>query len=1075
MMNSPSTPLAAASVAETTPATPPAPAPATDGPDQPSGTIPPQDPALATEGESGTVDDGTRIHNSRGPAAASTYSGLQLGLQSVGYRDPALPDETLAKHARQTDAGKQFVRCFPRWQTLHKHLARSALRRLAENEPLDPSDPDIWAGRDSHATAVLRRHGVTKVKVSSLEHRAIAELIGGQREADAGAGLDWSAVYPSRAALDERLRAAHARLPIDLHSPEVWAYMSDKRAALGARLGLEPEQAEDLSRFMLTHPDQFDAAHLRSWRIGSPSWLAPARRELPAPETVTHPVGLFLAPDGRRGWTLSPALSLEMIMLLDELGGHVHRDLASGEIDLDDARRAKLLERVANAPLTGADTANDRKTSASAHAQAASAELGVPVTPGKVSPLDEWGRLQLRKTWGQMFQLQVITRASRTLPRRQLGSRRRTAEGGFTATQSATMELGEAIGIAQDTGLPLLLSTEAVGELEGMIRVGRLKGRPGFISITTAEGMSAQTERLPVDRAIGRLRALRDASRPVQIDGGARVLVRMATVKPLADDTILFPPQQRPAAIMAVGSGLNDSPAGTGKTVQAGRALAHRAVVTTGFRGMLIASGRLLSQWRRALAEGEPGRVAALAPHVSTLLLDDRLPIAPQISAFHCELGDRPGLVMCSQSVLERFQRDLEVINYHLLYVDEGHHYVNPATAAHRALRALRMAAVVDCWLLTATPEGKSVEDVDILLGLAVGDEHMIDSRIASREAGDMVEEANAHRLRVWYGPTMLRVTRASMQPWMPKVLPAKPLPVPPDPALEELFEAIREGGRRAYRNLIRLLADLKRLDQRSDLYTEALAEIGRAQGQVLSNVGVFFDASVDPQTLEHSSAVLAQALVREGVVRPAVLAGGQGEPTLRGVVADTIAKVCRGEQMIVFAERVRCLRQLTDSLGRRGVGAHVAHGGLGDAEFEEVIRGFQDGDFPVLCAAKVAAEGHNLQNASQLLNLDLPWITRPLEQRVGRGDRPGSKRPYLQVWNPYVTTGCIPYIVGVLAPRAAAHHQLLDGFEGVPASESTVAGLLGAITAQVAEAKEEEGFRLTAARLRVAASVFGH
>ena len=128
-----------------------------------------------------------------------------------------------------------------------------------------------------------------------------------------------------------------------------------------------------------------------------------------------------------------------------------------------------------------------------------------------------------------------------------------------------------------------------------------------------------------------------------------------------------------------------------------------------------------------------------------------------------------------------------------------------------------------------------------------------------------------------------------------------------------------------------------------------------------------------------------------------------------------------------------------------------------------------------MLCAAKVAAEGHNLQNASQLMNLDLPWITRPLEQRVGRGDRPGSKRPYLQLWNPYVVGGCIPYIVGVLAPRAAAHHQLFDGFEGVPVAQSTVAGLLCEITAQVADAKEQEGYRLTAARLRVAAAVFGH
>ena len=469
-------------------------------------------------------------------------------------------------------------------------------------------------------------------------------------------------------------------------------------------------------------------------------------------------------------------------MLVCELGGHVKRDLASCEIRLKTAAKVKFLQRIAQATLTGPEARTDRSTTPTEHAQHAGSVLGLPIVPGKPSRLDEWGRLQVSPGWDDSFHFQVITTASRSLPRRKLGSRRRSSEGGFTATDSMTMDLGEAVGIAQDTGLPLLLSTEAVGELDGLVKVGRLKGRPGFVSITAAEGMSAKTDRLPIDRALGRLRGMRQEQRRVVVDSGARQLIRMATVKPLADDPILFAPQQRPAAVMAVGSGLNTSPAGTGKTIQAGRALAHRAALTPGFRGILIATGRLLSQWRVELSEGHPGRLQALAPHVRTLMLLDELPIAPQISAFHRELGDKPGLVLCSRSILERFERDLEVIHYHLLYGDEAHHYVNPATAAHRALRALRMHAAADCWLLSATPEGKTVEDVDVLVGLAVGDEDMIDSRMASREAGDLLEEANAHRLRVGYGPTVLRIARAAMAPWMPTVLPAKALPVATGP-----------------------------------------------------------------------------------------------------------------------------------------------------------------------------------------------------------------------------------------------------------------------------------------------------
>ena len=53
-------------------------------------------------------------------------------------------------------------------------------------------------------------------------------------------------------------------------------------------------------------------------------------------------------------------------------------------------------------------------------------------------------------------------------------------------------------------------------------------------------------------------------------------------------------------------------------------------------------------------------------------------------------------------------------------------------------------------------------------------------------------------------------------------------------------------------------------------------------------------------------------------------------------------------------------------------------------------------------------------------------------------------------------------------------HHQIPDSFEGVQAAESTVATQLSEITGQVADSKDDAGYAATAARLRVAASVFG-
>jgi hypothetical protein len=148
----------------------------------------------------------------------------------------------------------------------------------------------------------------------------------------------------------------------------------------------------------------------------------------------------------------------------------------------------------------------------------------------------------------------------------------------------------------------------------------------------------------------------------------------------------------------------------------------------------------------------------------------------------------------------------------------------------------------------------------------------------------------------------------------------------------------------------------------------------------------VFVDASVDPETLTHSKAALATALVRQGLVAEAIRGGGDGLPLLRGVTAQTLAGVACEEQVIVFGEGVWCLRQLARTLRERhGIEAHVADGSVDPREFETLKRRFTAGEFPVLCLSRVGQEGHNLQNASILCHLDLPWLPSGLEHFVAR------------------------------------------------------------------------------------------
>ncbi|MGH2969922.1 MAG: hypothetical protein ACRDK0_12790, partial [Solirubrobacteraceae bacterium] len=95
-------------------------------------------------------------------------------------------------------------------------------------------------------------------------------------------------------------------------------------------------------------------------------------------------------------------------------------------------------------------------------------------------------------------------------------------------------------------------------------------------------------------------------------------------------------------------------------------------------------------------------------------------------------------------------------------------------------------------------------------------------------------------------------------------------------------------------------------------------------------------------------------------------------------------------------------------------------------------------------------------------------------EQRVGRAARPGAASAQIATYIPYIKGAGLEHVVSVLSPRAGEHHQLLDSFEGVPANQSTIATQLGQITGQVAASRHDAGHAGTAARLRVAAAVFG-
>ena len=449
-------------------------------------------------------------------AAASTFSGQHLTLPGwkPAERDGLVERERLIAQARDTDAARQLRRCFPRWTKALDHLAWRALARLAANEPVDPNDPDVWQSRDEQAHAVLRRHGLTTVKAGRLTMTAVSALVDGQTAADREAGLDWSRLTVPASRLDEPLRRAHARLPIDLADPGVYVHRDDQRRALAERLGLDRRQGRRPVAVGAGLPRRVRPGDLRCWRIGSRTWLELADEQL---DTIGECNGRSACSSRpaltAEGWQLSPVLSLETIRLITMLGGRVERDLCGAWLPMD--RVPALVERINPHTLhAGPKECLDSAGQLAQELSRAAAPARQPWRAARQArPVGSCSchatATRQRRDADVELRLRVVTFPAREFGRRRLGARRMTEIAGVEA--SAVMDLGEAVQTAVERELPLLLSTEAAGHLKDSIRVGRMKGRPGALTITSSDGLSATTRRVVAEQAIAELRALKRA------------------------------------------------------------------------------------------------------------------------------------------------------------------------------------------------------------------------------------------------------------------------------------------------------------------------------------------------------------------------------------------------------------------------------------------------------------------------------------------------------------------------------------------------------------------------------------
>ncbi len=163
-------------------------------------------------------------------------------------------------------------------------------------------------------------------------------------------------------------------------------------------------------------------------------------------------------------------------------------------------------------------------------------------------------------------------------------------------------------------------------------------------------------------------------------------------------------------------------------------------------------------------------------------------------------------------------------------------------------------------------------------------------------------------------------------------------------------------------------------------------------------------------------------------------------------------------EKMVVFSQWERMTRIVAMELEKQGIGFKYLHGGVPSTKREALFKGFNsDPKIRVFLSTDAGGTGLNLQSASTMVNLDIPWNPAVLEQRIGRIHRMGQKRK-VSVIN-MVSVGTIEHrMTEVLKFKSSLAEGILDqGEDVIFLEESKFKKLMNTVETMVPEQAPEE------------------
>ena len=173
-------------------------------------------------------------------------------------------------------------------------------------------------------------------------------------------------------------------------------------------------------------------------------------------------------------------------------------------------------------------------------------------------------------------------------------------------------------------------------------------------------------------------------------------------------------------------------------------------------------------------------------------------------------------------------------------------------------------------------------------------------------------------------------------------------------------------------------------------------------------------------------------------------------------IISDIIDSSEDGK-VVVFSGWERMTRLLAQELENRGIGYENLHGGVPSAKRKNMVSNFtEQPQCRVFLSTDAGSTGLNLQAASTIINLDLPWNPAVLEQRIARIYRIGQQRN-IQVINLVAAHTIEESMIGKLKFKTSLFEGVLDGGEdAVFASDDKFAKIMDLVGEYVEPSVEE-------------------